>query len=115
MGSGTTQIGLDVYTGSVSTGVSAQNRTGITTWAINPSTNNVTIRLNGAQSVSTTPTPALVAYTSDTFAVGTVPLANEQFLVGRPFELLAFSRVLSSNECRIVERYLANKWKITLV
>jgi hypothetical protein len=115
MGSGSTQIGLDVYTAAVSTGVSAQNRTGITTWAINPSTNNVTIRLNGAQSVSTTPTPALVAYTSDTFAVGTVPLANEQFLVGRPFELLAFSRVLSSNECRIVERYLANKWKITLV
>jgi hypothetical protein len=113
-GSGSTQVGIDFFTGAAYTGVSAQNRTGITTWAVNPISNNVKIRLNGAQIVNVTPSPVLSAYTSDVIAIGTVPLANEQFLVGRVFELLVFSRVLADAECLQLERYLANKWKIAL-
>ena len=114
-GSSLGKIGIDYYTNSASVSASASNRTGITSFTFNPSANSLGIRMDGAQVLSEASlSPALAAYTSDTFAVGTTPLANEQFFTGRVFELAVYNRVLSAAECRRVEQALATKWGLTL-
>jgi hypothetical protein len=114
-GSSLGKIGIDYYTNSASVSASASNRTGITSFTLNPSANSLGIRMDGAQVLSQASlSPALAAYTSDTFAVGTTPLANEQFFTGRVFELAVYNRVLSAAECRRVEQALGTKWGITL-
>jgi hypothetical protein len=114
-GSSAGKVGIDYFTNSASVSASAMNRTGITSFTLNPSANSLGIRMDGAQVLSQASlSPALAAYTSDTFAVGTTPLANEQWLAGRIFELAVYDRVLSAAECRRVEQALATKWGLTL-
>jgi hypothetical protein len=114
-GSSQGKVGIDYFTNSGSVSASAFYRTGITSFTLNPSANSLGIRIDGAQVLSQASlSPALAAYTSDTFAVGTTPLANEQFLAGRIFELAVYNRVLSAAECRRVEQALATKWGLTL-
>ena len=114
-GSSLSKVGIDYYTNALSVQADARNRTGITSFTLNPSANSLGIRMDGAQVLSQASlSPALAAYTSDTFAVGSVPLANEQWLAGRIFELAVYNRVLSAAECRRVEQALATKWGITL-
>lgn len=124
VGSSATKVGLDYYTNALATDTLSQNRTGLTTWLVNrvaaantpvlPS-NAISIRLNGATAVTQSGlNPALASYTPDTYAVGGVQAQNEQFLVGRVFELIVFSRVLTAVECRQVETYLAAKWGVTI-
>jgi len=114
-GSSLSKVGIDYYTNALSVQADSRNRTGITSFTLNPSANSLGIRMDGAQVLSQASlSPALAAYTSDTFAVGSVPLANEQWMAGRIFELAVYNRVLSAAECRRVEQALATKWGLTL-
>ena len=114
-GSSSSRIGADFYTNAVTAAADSRNRTDINAFTFSTASNSIGVRINGAQALSQSSlSPALAAFASNTFAVGGVPAANEQWWSGRIFELAVYNRVLSASECRRIEQALAAKWGIVL-
>jgi len=114
IGSAVSRYTASYFTGDLTVTGSALNNTGIVTGVFDKANNVVRLRLQGTEAESETGSPALASFSSDTMAIGGMPLQNEQWLAGRMFEVLAYNRVLTASEARRIEQYLGRKWGITL-